>query len=329
MNWRKYNQSQTKEKTLFLTLLGELCSTIPSPPYTFGRPTLPLKDKLFLICLKTYYGKSTRRTMGEIELCKRAGYLTKNVTFNTVLKYFKDPDLTPVLHQLIQASSAPLTDIEKHFAADSTGFSLRMYDERWSSVRGKHSKHRRYLKCHAMFGVATNVCTAAHITPGTAHDSPHFKPLFDQTNKHFTMLEVSADKAYSSRNNLSHAFNHKCIPFIPFKKNTTPHKKGASPIWRQMWRFFHYNQKQFLQRYHQRSNAETAFWMIKQKYGNFLWTKTPTSQTNELLTKLLCHNLTVLIQETFLLGIHLNLTKNNPTKNAKPGLQPDLSELLT
>ena len=40
--------------------------------------------------------------------------------------------------------------------------------------------------------------------------------------------------------------------------------------------------------------------MIKQRFGDFVRTKTEFSQTNEVLAKIRCHNIGVLIQEIFL-----------------------------
>jgi transposase len=43
--------------------------------------------------------------------------------------------------------------------------------------------------------------------------------------------------------------------------------------------------------YHKRSNVETTFHMIKAKFGDSLPSKSEQGQVNELLTKVLAHNL--------------------------------------
>jgi hypothetical protein len=43
--------------------------------------------------------------------------------------------------------------------------------------------------------------------------------------------------------------------------------------------------------------------MMKRKFGDSLRSKTDTAQANETLCKVLCHNLVVLIHETYDLGI--------------------------
>ena len=55
--------------------------------------------------------------------------------------------------------------------------------------------------------------------------------------------------------------------------------------------------------YHKRSNVETAFAKIKGKFGDAVRSKGETAQVNELLCKVLCHNLCVLVGAIYELGI--------------------------
>ena len=54
----------------------------------------------------------------------------------------------------------------------------------------------------------------------------------------------------------------------------------------------------FMEHYHKRSNIETAYSMIKGKFGSALRSKSDTGQINEVLCKVLCHNICVLVQAT-------------------------------
>ncbi|MFL6336902.1 MAG: transposase [Pyrinomonadaceae bacterium] len=58
-----------------------------------------------------------------------------------------------------------------------------------------------------------------------------------------------------------------------------------------------------MERYHRRSNVETAFSMIKAKFGERLRSKSSTGQVNEVLCKVLCHNVCCLIQSIYELGV--------------------------
>lgn len=69
------------------------------------------------------------------------------------------------------------------------------------------------------------------------------------------------------------------------------------------YHLFKYNEERFNQSYHKRSNVETTFSMIKAKFGERLRSKSDAAQINELLCKVLCHNLCCLIQSIYELGI--------------------------
>ena len=70
-----------------------------------------------------------------------------------------------------------------------------------------------------------------------------------------------------------------------------------------MWHYYTFNRPEFNAHYHKRSNVETVFSMIKAKFGAAVRAKTPLAQVNEVLCKILCHNICVLIQSIYELGL--------------------------
>jgi transposase len=68
-------------------------------------------------------------------------------------------------------------------------------------------------------------------------------------------------------------------------------------------RYYNFKREEFLQFYHRRSNVETTFHMIKAKFGGRVRSKTQIAATNEILCKVLSHNLCVLVQSIYELGI--------------------------
>ena len=73
-----------------------------------------------------------------------------------------------------------------------------------------------------------------------------------------------------------------------------------------MFRYFSYNREEFMEHYHNRSNVESTFNMIKAKFTDLVRSKDKVAQLNEVLLKVLCHNIVVLIQEMHELGIEPN-----------------------
>ena len=79
--------------------------------------------------------------------------------------------------------------------------------------------------------------------------------------------------------------------------------KRGSELWKKLFHYYSFKREEFLVHYHKRSNVETTFSMIKAKFGERLRSKTETAQINEALCKVLCHNLCVVIQSMYELGI--------------------------
>lgn len=308
--WTLYNKSQTKEKPMFIEILREICNALPAKYKTRGKhkKALHLNYIIFCVCMRAYCLKSGRRLIGELALCKKMRFINRIPHFNTIFNYLKSPELTFVLQELIQLASLPLKAIERKFASDSSGFSNSILHDRWSVIRQNYSKHHKYFKAHITYGVLTNIVTSCRITEGTRADSPMLAEMIDETAKNFKMEEVSADKAYLSRNNLEKIWEKGALPLIPFKFGITPKKKGFG-IWREMYDFFEKNNELFMKKYHLRSNAESGFMMIKSRFGDLTQMRDETGAKNDVLVKVLCHNICVLIQEIFLLGIEFDFAQ--------------------
>ena len=78
-----------------------------------------------------------------------------------------------------------------------------------------------------------------------------------------------------------------------------------------MFHLYKYNEGEFMRHYHKRSNVETTFSMIKRKFGERLRSKTPTAQANEVLCKILAHNLCCVIQSMYELGIEADFYRES------------------
>jgi transposase len=304
--WPAYNAAQTNEKVRVAELLRDLCAAIDNPAQGRGRPRLPLSDSVFCAAIKVYAGMSARRTMSDLRDLADKGFIDRAPHYNSVLNALENPDLTPILTAMIEESALPLKSVETDFAVDSSGFTTSVYHRWYSEKYGKEKSEAFWLKAHVMVGTKTNIVTSVEVTHGHAHDGQHFRPVFERTARQFNMQRVSADKAYSSARILSLIDSAGAVPLVPFKHNakgTSPYRGKGKEIWARMFHFFSYNRDEFMQHYHKRSNVETTFSMIKAKFGTRIRSKTPVAQVNELLCKVLCHNLCCLVQAIYELGI--------------------------
>src|SRR3989338_3981293 len=313
-DWKAYDKAQTHEKELFVKLLSELCDNIEEPTQTGkGRPKLGLRDMAFSSALKVFTTFSLRRFMTDMREAKEQDYVQRIPHFSMVSDYMTKPELTPILIGLILKSSRPLKAVETEFAVDSSGFGTSRFSRWFSFKYGKEVNSRVWLKAHLSCGLKTNIGTGVKITEGHANDCPEFTGLVETTARTFEIKEVSADKAYSSRENVEFVDSMGGTAFIPFKSNTTGKARG-SLLWKKLYNYYTFNREEFLQSYHKRSNIESTNNMIKAKFGNNVRSKTWMAQVNEVLLKILCHNICVVIQEMHEQGIEPNfLDSNFPT----------------
>jgi transposase len=303
-DWTNYNQAQCQEKEYFGLLLKNLCSGIEQPVTKGpGRPKLPISDVLFSSVMKVYTTFSGRRATSDLKDCKDKDLISSQPHYNTVFHYLEKPELTPILKSLIEESALPLQSIENNFSVDASGFSTSCYERWFDQKYGKLYSQNKWLKAHITIGNKTNIVTSVEITDSFTHDSTQFMPLINDTAKNFSVSKVMADKAYLSKDSIEELVNAGIKPYIPFKSNTTGQ---GSEIWKKLFHFYNFNRPTFLKHYHERSNVESTFSMIKRKFGTSLRSKTDVAQKNELLCKILAHNICCLVHSIFELGIETN-----------------------
>ncbi len=305
-NWTAYNTAQTHEQEHFVGLPRDLCNGIQQPEYSFGRPRLPLSDVVFGLVFKSYTTMSGRRFTSQLKEAQDAGMISKAAHYNSAFRYLENPELTPFLKTLIEQSASPLRAVETDFAVDSSGFATNTYSRGFDHKWGKERSKQNWVKTHPMCGVNTRIVTSVEATPYESADTRQLPALVSKTANMFTINEVSADKAYSDRKNLHAVQAVGGVAYIPFKSNSTgmgDHHHRFDGLWNRMWHFYSFNRDCFLQHYHKRSNIETTFSMIQGKFGSSVRSKSPVAQVNEVLCKILCHNICALINSIYELGL--------------------------
>jgi transposase len=304
-DWRAYNLAQMTEKKRLQVLLHELCQGIKQPkraPDKCGRPAAPLADQVFACAYKVYSTFSSRRFNCDLQDAHVAGYLSRPLHPNKINTFLENQRLTPILHSLIVQSSLPLRAVESVFAPDSTGFSTSRFVKWFDEKYGEMKSGRDWVKAHAICGVKTNIVSAVVIGNRDASDTKQFKTLLEITAASgFIIKEVPADKAYLSHENLNLVDGMGGTAFVPFKVNSVA--GSGEGVWQRMYHYYGFRREEFLKHYHQRSNIESTFSMLKAKFRDHVRSRTDAAMMNEVLCKFLCHNLCCVIQSQCELGI--------------------------
>ncbi len=295
-NWTAYTEAQNNEKRLLMEILSELLSDVKIEISNgkLGRHYSDMKDICFCLALKTYTKLSSRRLNSDLEKAQQEEFIARVSHFTTIMGWMKMEEMTSLLLHLIKLSALPMKEMETQYSIDSTGFASWQFG-RWFDYKFNQVKTcRNWVKGHIMCGTKSHMVVSVELPKAHGADSPQLALLVEKTCKDFNVKEISADRAYLSRKNLHIIVANGALPFIPFKSNSLGKKKG-SMVWSKMFEFFHEHPQEYFQHYHRRSNAETVFDMIKQKFGKDVVTRNFQSQTNEVLLKILCHNICCLI----------------------------------
>lgn len=297
-NWKAYDKAKTNEDFLFKRLLEELVFfAVDEDTIKLGRTGYSTKEKILILCMKAFYNSNLRKTQSILKENKNG--IMKIPSYKTISNFYSDSRLNKILDELIIISAIPVALLEETGAIDSTGFSTsrfaRWHKYKWGKKTGKEQK---WVKLHACTGCKTNIFLSVRITKKNVNDTKMFEEVIGNSTRYFNMNDFVGDKAYSSKKNLEFINKLGLNPYIPFKKNVTGKARG-SPVWRQVYLEFINNHENYMKHYHKRSNVETNFAMLKKRFGDNCTTHSIKNQEVELKIKVLCHNICVLIQETF------------------------------
>jgi hypothetical protein len=315
-DWSAYNASQAHEKEYIERLLRALCTGIKDPPRKPGpgAPPIALADKVFAATMKVYTQQTARAMETDLRRSAERGDIDDAPSCGSIWSFFQKEETTPLLVSLVEQSAAPVAMIEAgQYAIDSSGVATTYYDRWFSHKHGKVKSQRPWVKLHVMCGTVTHAITGVKVSP--EGDCPQLPELVAATRKHHSVREVSADKAYSSKNNLETLEAWGIEPFIPFKDNAVVDLK--SEAWSHHLVTFRFNQERFLPHYHRRSNAETCFAMMK-RFGSSVRSRTPTAQINETLAICLAHNAVCLTRAIFMAGLVPVFWKGEPSPTPPP-----------
>jgi len=132
-----------------------------------------------------------------------------------------------------------------------------------------------------------------HFTRTRVHEITQLEtllePLWDVGN-------VYADSGYLSVNNCWAIVMKGGIPFIHPKITTTGKSKNENPFTEMIQRY-NDNKKEWLKKYHQRSNIEAVFSSLKRRLGGFVTSIKRKIQQIEIALKIIIYNLIILVKK--------------------------------
>jgi transposase len=305
-DWGLYNTSQTEEKSLALRIIHDVVEIleIEEKGNVNGRPRIGMKNMLKCVLIKVYNNFSTRRTIHDLRIAKGLNYIDYVPHFNSISNYLRNQEITEYLEKVYKILAIPFKHVDQKFALDATGFGG--YCTRWLSSREEKKTWKSFNKLHVVAGVSSNIIAEAKVTKATKHEVLLLPEMIRNTTKIFDVKEVYGDRGYLAIYNINAIRSIGAVPYIDIKKNTKLFSKKkwvTGEFWDVMVSLARNYPEKFYKHYYLRNNVEAVFSSMKRKQISYVRSKDPISQKNEILAKVCCHNVCVLINGIFCLGI--------------------------
>lgn len=281
-------------------LLTHLCRIITGPEWKgFGPVPLPYRDRLYCVILTEFFTHSVPRSEPHYQDARDKGHITRAPSFNSVYDYYDDRVTTGFLHKLLRISGKVLKEYDTDVLMDGTHFVTeeRLHyadDEKYKNHYSvKKAGGFRYLMAHflggpmthGVFAAAVDVCLDKWFRP--SHDSKFTEILLQRAKSNgfdFRGAEVWGDKGYAGGKNKVLIESLGAKPMITAKdgkKHSHPHGDprlcGCEGCYK-------------------RNQIETIHSMIKQIMGEKVFSKNEVSLENEVLARVVAHNLRVIQQ---------------------------------
>jgi IS5 family transposase len=264
-------------KNMYLRFIDEalqLAKLIPKYFSKFSNKIYSNHQKIVLLVLKQKL-KITYRDLIEwlavtTEIKLVIG-LTRIPHHSTLVKFAKKLS-TSLLNCLLNIKQAGIV------AVDATGFETetKSYYYRNAYHNKQKKKARRYDKLSIAIDTDKQIILSHKIRKGPRNDNIDFKTLLkDLSIRHY----VVADKGYDSKENRKYVLQKKTYPHIPYRRTSASYERIGKKI------------KFDESVYHQRSKVETAFSVIKRKYGSVVKGRSFESQKKEIICKLIAYNI--------------------------------------
>ncbi len=185
-----------------------------------------------------------------------------------------------------------LIDDQPTGAIDSTGFEIRHASLHYLNKRPGTQRFRSpfWPKLTVLCHTRSYLWLGCHVSYGPSNDAPGFTPALRQAAELIDWDQILADAAYDSE------WNHQLSRDVLGIRSTVialnsrgtrkwPHTKYRRQMKRRFWR----------QSYRQRVHVESSFSMDKRQLGSFLRSRQENSRFQEVLFRVLAHNLAILL----------------------------------
>lgn len=265
---------------------------------------IPIDPALLFYCsgIRAYEGNTSRKSIAPLKEHFGEQWWNENgFHFNRFSEYLNERHTTAVLNWAIAEVCSVLLPFFDDIILDGTGIGL--------TTRGTYRSERYgipfidgralYARLNLVMDRKFKMVLAAVVTrdhgKGTGEVS-QVRTLLQRVRAiGFSPRNVLGDALYGNENVLQAIEEVGGQPFIPLKSIYTDARPPKTPLMLALYWRIKADRDAFQAVYDNRPVIESGIWSIKAKFEDCVRSRTFRAQVNEILFKVLCHNIDVLI----------------------------------
>jgi hypothetical protein len=342
-DWKAIAKAQANEVADFIKLLRDLSRLIPeelSFQQAKGRHRIPLSDVAFAMIFKVYFGFPGRvlgnrhEERSPLMQLYAGGVISRPMHWNSIGHHMRDVRMSEVLEYLIETSALALIPVEKgelthrvlplveaaggDFSADATIIDGAV--RRKKGTKGYRGQEEYDIcKLHIMTGNVSKVITACAIEDRGTMESPMFPGLLHTTAKLFPIANVYGDAAYAGVRSYALVDALKAKGWFRFSES---HTGASGGVFGRVFKWANAHEDEFNEKLAKRNAVEATISSYKRVLAGGIRHKTAslrgkvqTAMKNEAYSMAVAHNIRVIIQFIYLVGLapkFLPATKDQP-----------------
>jgi transposase len=274
------------------------------------RPSIDPALMFFSSGVKAYEGKTNRAMIDCLSRLFGEDWWTDNgFHYNRFSDYLNCLRTTAELNWAIAEVCSPIMPFVEELILDATGISVTTRGAYRADRYGFVSDTPRFLRLNLVMDRKSKIFPVALVTPEKGEKTGELSqaPLLLARLKAlgYAPKYVLADLLYSTEPMLEAILAFGAEPVIPFKGIYSPSRLPTSGLMKRFYKQFLADPEAFLRRYCNRPLVEAGISALKRRFSEGIRSREPIARVNEILFKVLCHNVNFLIHAALEHGLNV------------------------